>query len=286
MSHTIGLVLKPGVPEAIEGVRTICALAPNSTLLIEESGYHAVDSLPMVERVTAAEMEARSDLLVVFGGDGTLIHAAGLLPNRVVPILGVNLGLIGFLTEVNFEEFPKALELALAGELPHSDRMRLDVEICREGEVVFTQRILNDAVLARQALSRITTFRLELGPRLITQLRGDGVIVSTPTGSTAYGMAAGGSILTPNLEAVGIAPICPYQLSQRPLVLKPVEPLRLTLDGDGPVYATCDGQSGIEFETRDEMIIRRAPVDTRILTVPWRDYFEMLRVKLRWGGGR
>lgn len=284
MSIVIGVVLKPDAVEALDGLAVIREEVPDALLIAELLGHHALDDLPSyVERVDAATFERRCDLVVVFGGDGTLIHAASLFPERVVPILGVNLGRIGFLAEVTVEELRTSLGLAVAGKLPHSDRMRLDVEVRRQEEIIFRCRILNDAVLSRQAMSRIATFRVFVGNDLATSIRGDGVIIATPTGSTAYSLAAGGSILVPELEAIAITPISPYQLTQRPLVMKPVEDLRLMVVGDGPVYATCDGQDGLEFRDEDVMTVRRAAVGTRILSAPARDYFETLRVKLRWG---
>ena len=284
MTKTIGVVLRPGASEALEDVQRIQQLLPDATLLVERDGHHAVRDIPArVTPVTPEQFEERCDMMVVLGGDGTLIHAASLLRNKVVPILGVNLGHIGFLTDVTREELNDVLNSALEGKLPYSDRMRLDVELWQDGEITMRERILNDAVLGPQALARIATYELRLNGELITSVRGDGMIVSTPTGSTAYAMAAGGSILSPDLEAVLIVPICPHQLTQRPLVLVPTGELELRLQSDSVVHATCDGRAGMEFRHGDQMIIRRAPVPARILTVPWRDYFRTLRTKLGWG---
>jgi NAD+ kinase len=284
MSVVIGVVLKPEVPQGLAGVAAIHEEIPDAQILAEAEGYHAIEQLPeWVERVDPDVFEARADLVVVFGGDGTLIHAAGLLPNRAVPILGVNLGRIGFLTEVTTDELRQSLRLWREGQLNHSDRMRLEAEVWRNDERLLHHRCLNDVVLARQAMSRIATYRVARGDHLITDIRGDGVIVATPTGSTAYSMASGGSILTPELEAIAITPICPYQLTQRPLVMYPSGDLRLSVVTDGPVHATLDGQAGIDFEVGDALVIRRSPVGVRILAAPWRDYFEVLRAKLRWG---
>jgi NAD+ kinase len=281
---TIGVALKHNDPTALRGLSSLRDELPDASLLIERDSYNDLEVVPEhVERVDAAAFEERSDLVVVFGGDGTLIHAASLLPNRAVPILGVNLGRIGFLTEVTMDELREALHMAIAGKLPHSDRVRLDVTIERAGEVVLRRRILNEVVLNRHATAPIATYRVAMDDKLVTNIRGDGVIISTPTGSTAYSMAAGGSILAPALEAIAITPVSPYQLTQRPLVIKPAGELRLSLVSDGPVYATCDGQAGRAFDEQDIARVTRAPIPTRILTVPWRDYYEMLRAKLRWG---
>jgi NAD+ kinase len=288
MTRVIGAVLKPGAPEALAALRQLHALAPEARLLVEREGHHAVsgvDDVRGVEAVDATTFAAQVELVVVLGGDGTLIHAASLLESRVVPILGVNLGHIGFLTEVARDEIARAFPLALRGELPFEDRMRLDVEVRRDGKQLLSSRILNDAVLSPRALARIATYRVSFKGETVTTIRGDGVIISTPTGSTAYALAAGGSILAPALRAVAITPICPHQLTQRPLIVDPSADLIVTLDSDSPVYCTLDGQAGSDFRQGDVMVIRPAPVPTRLVSVPWRSYFQMLRAKLRWGDG-
>ena len=230
MIRTIGLVLKPGAPEAIEAMHTAMALAPDARFVVERSGHHALREVPArVASIEAGAFEDEAHLVLVLGGDGTLIHAASLLQNKIVPILGVNLGRIGFLTEVTRGELASVLPCALAGTLGHSDRMRLDAEVWRGDELVLRGRILNDAALSQLALARIAAYRVELGEELVTIIRGDGVIISTPTGSTAYSMAAGGAILEPNLEAVAVTPICPHALTQRALVVPPARDIRVAL---------------------------------------------------------
>jgi NAD+ kinase len=287
MTYTIGLVLKPDSPGAIKAALQVLDAYPQLEFLSEAQGYHAVQHVPAdrVRRVDAQTFEAKSDLIIVFGGDGTFIHAASLLPNKETPILGVNLGTIGFLTEVTTDEILKVLELALQGALETSPRMRLDVEIHRDGTILFQKRILNDMVLSRRPVSRLTHFRVKMNHLVVNRIRGDGVIISTPTGSTAYAMAAGGSILSPELEAIGITPICPYHLAQRPLVFKPQGNLIVSVEGEDEVYSSCDGQAGHSVRPGDLVQIRAAPVSTQVLKIPWRSYFEMLRTKLSWGEG-
>lgn len=285
MSHVIGVVLKPGAPEALEDLKTLMRELPNSTLLAEREGHHSLHGLSESVQAVDAARFAECDLVVVLGGDGTLIHAATLLREAVVPILGINLGHIGFLTEVTREEMAQAIHMALAGDLPHSDRMRLDVEVRRGDEVLLARRILNDVTAGPPTLARVSSYHVYLNGELINAIRGDGVIVSTPTGSTAYALAAGGSVLTPDLEAVAITPICAHQLTQRPLVIRPRGEIAIRLASEREVFATCDGQTGHPFRKGDEMLVRQAPVPTRILQVPWRPYFQTLRTKLRWGDG-
>jgi NAD+ kinase len=280
----IGVVLKPGAPQALQCLKTVLEVAAGHRVLIEGAGYHALADVPKgVEAVHSATFANEIELLVILGGDGTLIHGASLLRDRVVPILGVNLGTIGFMTEVKREELAVALPAAIKGDLPYVDRMRLDAEVIRSGEVIARSRCLNDAVLSPETMARVATYQVTLGDELVISLRGDGVIIATPTGSTAYSMAAGGSLLAPGLEAVAITPICPHAFTQRPLVVKPDADIRVTLDSDAKVFATLDGQSGHEFERGDVLVLRRAPVPARVLSGVSGGYFHTLRTKLGWG---
>ena len=286
MGQCIGAVLKPGVREAVLTLQTVQSAVGPARFVAERSGYHALANPPPgVDLVEPHEFESLVDFVLVLGGDGTLIHGASLLQDRLVPILGVNMGTIGFLTEVARDELLDLLSQALDGELPYSDRMRLDVTVRHRGQVVVQKRILNDAVIAMRSLARIATFRITLNEELVTTIRGDGVIFSTPTGSTAYALASGGPIVSPELEAIAITPICPHQLTQRSLVVPPDGEVIVTLDSDSTVFASLDGHTGHEMVRGDAMVVRRAPVPTRLLAVPWRNYFQTLRTKLRWGDG-
>lgn len=286
MKTVIGVVLKPEVPEAIAALRQLQQQNPRLHLVGEERGHHALDEeVHGVERLAAPLIEERVELMLVLGGDGTLLHGASLLPNRRVPILGVNLGFIGFLTEITRDELPQVLPMALDGALPHTDRMRLEVEIWQQQRLVVRRVVLNDVSITMRFLARIATFRLTHGDELLTTVRGDGVIVSTPTGSTAYALAAGGPILSPLLEAIGITPICPHQLTQRPLVVPPEGDIRLTLDSDSRAFISLDGHVGHEMRRGDAVVVRRAAVPTRLLRVPWRNDYQTMRTKLRWGEG-
>lgn len=286
MNQVIGVVLRPGAPQALSGLHEVIRVAAPAQILLLEDGARGVGRAPAgVTLADGATFAARAELVVVLGGDGTLIHAAAQLRDRLTPILGVNLGRVGFLTEISCDEIPALLPQALAGELPHVDRMRLDAVVERAGQSVLSGRVLNDVVLNPQALARIAQYRVRLGGELVTTMRGDGIIVATPTGSTAYSMAAGGSILAPALQAIALTPICPHELSQRPLVVTPDAEIEITLDSDKPVFATLDGQQGIEFVHGDRLVVRRATVGTRLLVVPGRSHFERLRTRLGWGDG-
>ncbi len=289
---TLGVVLKPGMRETMDTLRSVQNAVGGLRIVAEAHGHHAPDQVAEaafkamnVELLDVDAFEREVDLVLALGGDGTLIHAASLLQDRLVPILGTNMGHIGFLTEVTREELLDVLPRALAGALPHSDRMRLDVLVRHDTDVVLQRRILNDAVIAMRSLARIATFRITANGMLVTTIRGDGVIFSTPTGSTAYALASGGPIISPQLEAIAITPIAPHQLTQRPLVIPPDTEVVVTLDSDSTVFASLDGHTGVEMSRGDAMVVRRAPVPSRLLSAPWRNYFQTLRTKLRWGEG-
>lgn len=286
MGKTIGLVVKVEAAEARETLDRALQIAVDEHFIVEQEGRNALPSLPHgVDPVDAATFARESDLVVVLGGDGTLIHAASLLRDRLVPILGVNLGYIGFLTEVTRDEIDEVLPRALTGDLPYVDRMRLDVEVRRNSDVVISRRVLNDAVVNQKGLARVAEYRVALRGELVTRLRADGVIIATPTGSTAYSMAAGGSVLAPELLGIAITPICPHTLTQRQLIVAPDGEIEVTLESDSDVFASLDGQAGEPFQPGDVMSIRRAEVGTRLYTAPWRSYFQTLRAKLGWGDG-
>ena len=230
------------------------------------------------------QLPARADLLVVLGGDGTLLAVARLLNERNVPILPVNLGGLGFLTSVALEELYPLLEQVLAGEHRTSERMLLEARVMRDGTALETHRALNDAVVNKSALARVVELDLHIDGRYVCSYRADGIIISTPTGSTAYSLAAGGPIVYPVLDAFVVTPICPHSLTNRPLVLP--DTLRIEVDftaGEEPVYLTLDGQIGVELKQHDRISITKAASKLRLVRPRKKTYFEILRNKLRWG---
>ena len=284
MGKTIAIVIKPGTPQAVDALERLVKAAPGQRFIMEDQGHHAVEDLPVgIDRVAAKDIETLAGLMVVFGGDGTLIHAAALLQSRAVPILGINAGYIGFMTDVAIDEVERSIGAALAGELTIMERMRLDVVLEFKDREPIHRLILNDAVLSLRQLSRLASYRVTVGDELMTTMRGDGVIISTPTGSTAYAMAAGGSILSPKLRAIAVTPINPHQLTQRQMILDADKTVALSLDTETQVVATLDGQTAHSFNAQDVMLVRKADVPLRLFEVPWRSYFETLRTKLDWG---
>ncbi len=231
------------------------------------------------------DLAARVDLLIVLGGDGTLLAAARAIGERAVPLLGVNLGTLGFLAETSSDELYDALEQAFAGRLVVATRMRLDVEVERGGHVVERHLALNDAVIGKSALSRMIDLETRADGAFVTTYHSDGLIVATPTGSSAYSLSAGGPILLPEGESIVLTPICPHTLTQRPLVLPDryrIEILVLDTRG-GDVHLTVDGQVGIPLEQSDRVTVARSAHPSRLLVSPHRSPFAVMREKLRWG---
>jgi len=224
------------------------------------------------------------DLVVVLGGDGTLLAAARtLLPG--IPILGVNLGNLGFLTEINRGELYPAMVEVLEGRFSIEERSLFEVELRRQGGSRSSFRVLNDAVITKSALARIIELTLQVDGHLIARFRADGLIISTPTGSTAYNLSAGGPIVNPLLPVAVLTPICPHALSMRPIVVPDAAPIEVTLETRREeVYLTLDGQEGTSLSFGDTVSLTRGTASVRLAKVSGRRFYESLRGKLRWGG--
>lgn len=225
-----------------------------------------------------------TDLIVVLGGDGTLLSVARQVRGRNVPILGVNLGGLGFLTEITLEELPEMLTRVFAGDYHTSTRAMLEVAVKRAGEEIFALSLLNDAVIAKDALARIINIETYVDNDYLTTFRGDGLIVSTPTGSTGYSLAAGGPILYPSLEQIVLTPICPHMLTNRPIILSRKVIVRAKLvSPHEKVILTLDGQVGLPLDYMDEVMIKKSAFSVTLIKSEARGYFEVLRNKLKWG---
>jgi NAD+ kinase len=225
-----------------------------------------------------------ADCIMVLGGDGTLLSVARQVRGKNVPILGVNLGGLGFLTEVSLEELPEMLPRVLAGEFRTSVRTMLDVSVRRENEEVFGLSLLNDVVITKDALARIINIETHVDGEYLTTFRGDGLIVSTPTGSTGYCLAAGGPILHPSLGHVVVTPICPHTLTNRPIILPSEASVHARLiSADEKVILTLDGQVGFPLEYMDEVVVGKSRFTVSLIRSDRKGYFEVLRNKLKWG---
>ena len=231
-----------------------------------------------------SEVAADSDLLLVLGGDGTLLAAAREAAPRGIPILPINLGSLGFLTSFTLQELYPALEETLAGHLAASERVMLRAALVRDGKNVEEQRVLNEVVINKGALARMIELKLTIDSDFVCRYRADGLIVATPTGSTAYSLSAGGPIVHPSVESIIITPICPHTLSDRPLVVGDKSSIEMHLVGPAEtVYLTLDGQKGVQMQTGDRVRISRAEERLKLIQPKRKSYFEILRNKLKWG---
>lgn len=285
MIRTAGIICKPVRDIVARVVPPLVELLHKRDIdvFIDEETHGCCVSLS--ETALAREaLGAKIDLLIVFGGDGTLLSAARALGSHKVPILAVNLGGLGFLTSVTLEELHPLLEQVLAGNYQTSQRMMLETEILRPGQPSESQWALNDAVANKGARARMLDFDVSVNDNHVARYRADGLIVATPTGSTAYSLAAGGPIIDPNMDAFVITPICPHMLTNRPLVVP--DSSRIDLDfaaADEPVYLTLDGQVGFQLAPGDRVRITKSANRVALVRPPNKTYFEILQSKLRWG---
>ena len=237
-----------------------------------------------VETVEADQLAASVDLLVVLGGDGTMIATARMVSDHPVPVLGINYGSLGYLAEFRIEEMFPALEAILEGNYQIDARGMLAVELFRHEEPLLRSRVLNDVVINKSALARIIEIEAYLNRQFVNSFRADGLIVSTPTGSTAYNLSAGGPVIYPSMSAVVITPICPFTLSNRPIVVPDDALIELYLKTpEEEVALTLDGQVGLPLEVGDRVLIKKSHTTFNMVLPPNRNYFDVLRDKLRWG---
>jgi NAD+ kinase len=281
--RSIGVCVKPEQPQLAETLRGLAKWAGGrgiDALFDPEAGRSV--GLPGLPR---AELAARVDLVVVLGGDGTLLAVARAIGRRLVPILAVNLGTLGFLAEIDLGELHPTLEAVLAGRFAVEPRMRLEVAVEHAGVERARYLALNDAVITKTAVSRMIDLETHVDGAEVTTYHGDGLIVATPNGSSAYSLSAGGPLLLPSFEAMVLTPICSHTLTQRPLVLSPgVEiTIRVQDTRGGEVHLTVDGQVGCELGERDGVSVSRSEWPAQILVPRERNAFQAMRTKLRWG---
>lgn len=280
----IGITSKPKKPEVREIVPPLVEWLRQRSIevLIDKETGSALDSSEKC--VTRNEMPARVDLIIVLGGDGTLLATARALNRKPVPLLAVNLGGLGFLTVITRDELYPTLETVLAGDFRTEQRVQIEAEVIRAGEVISAFLALNDVVLNKAAIARVLDFDVRVDGQFISTYKADGLIVSTPTGSTAYSLAAGGPVIAPSVEAFIITPICAHTLSNRPIVLPDSAQIEVEVKTlRESVYLTVDGQVGIAVRSEDAVHMRRASSVVELIQSPQKNYFEILRQKLKWG---
>jgi NAD+ kinase len=285
----VGIVAKSHLRAAIPHLQEIAAwLQARGVEPIFEAATAALlpDAAPV--RVLERQPLAREvDMVVVLGGDGTLLSMANCIgvAGSAIPILGVNFGSLGFLTEVTLPELYQSLEAALAGAARVEERMMLRGSLLRGGAAFADHIALNDVVVSKGARSRMIDLSVWVGEEFVTRVKADGLIVATPTGSTAYNLSAGGPIVQPMLDALLLTPIAPHTLTNRPIVIPAASPVRVQphLEERAEVFVTFDGQDGFQVQADDEIRIRRADQPMRLIRPSTRSYFEVLREKLKWG---
>jgi NAD+ kinase len=284
MIRTAGIICKP-IPEMV------AAVVPP---LREWLHARKIETLVDVRTATTLsadgsacareDMAGKVNLLIVLGGDGTLLAAARALHGHLIPILAVNLGGLGFLTSVTLDELYPVLESVLAGKHRTTERMMLDAKIVHQNKPPVVQCALNDAVANKAALARMLDFDVSVDGSHVGRYRADGLIVATPTGSTAYSLAAGGPIIHPALDAFVITPICPHMLTNRPLVVPDTARVELDFVEVGEQgFLTLDGQIGFQLEPKDRVVITKSASKVQFVNPPRLTYYEILRSKLRWG---
>lgn len=225
-----------------------------------------------------------AQLLIVLGGDGTLLSAARALKGRDIPLFAVNLGNLGFLTAITVEELYPQLERVLAGEYEVSRRRMLHTELWRAGRCTCSYEALNDITLAKADIARIIDLEVQVDDHLMCLYKADGLIVSTPTGSTAYSLSAGGPIMVPIVAAICITPICPHMLTNRPVIVPDEAVIQIAMSGNNTTYLTVDGQVGEQLHKGDRVICRRSEQTVQLVRASGVGFFDVLREKLQWGG--
>ena len=276
--RSVGIVVKPDHEEAMK------TAAELSVWLRDRGILQAAEPVAAGDTPSGESGFFNSDLLVVLGGDGTMLSTARLVGESDVLVLGVNYGSLGYLTDFRIEEMFQALELIFAGQYDIDRRVMLDAEQWRGDQIIATGRVLNDVVINKAALARIIEITVNLNGLFVNSFRADGLIVSTPTGSTAYNLSAGGPIIFPSMNAMVLTPICPFTLTNRPIVVPDTAEIELILDNENEgVVLSLDGQIGHQMFVGDRIVIRKSRNTFNLLHPPNRNYFDVLRNKLKWG---
>jgi NAD+ kinase len=281
MIRTVGLVAKYQEPKAAQAVRWLIPwLKKRGKKVCVENGLTGAGA----QSCSKKEMAAKADLIISLGGDGTLLNIAPLVERAEVPILGVNMGGLGFITEVAVNELEAILTKTLEGDYQVEKRMTLEIRVIGKKRRIHRFRVLNDAVITKGARSRIIDLETYIGADYLCTYRADGLIISTPTGSTAYSLAAAGPILEPTLGAIVLAPICPHTLTNRPIVVPSDDTIRVALRSFGDtVILSPDGQQGVRLNNGDKVEARDYGLPVSLIKLPSRSYYEILRDKLKWG---
>ncbi len=281
--RVVGIMAKPGIPHA-------SAIVPELVRWLESRGLQSrVDEetalyLGRSDGLPRAEVPEGAQLVIVLGGDGTLLSAARAVAGRVIPLFPVNLGGLGFLTAITLEQLYPELERALRNEQRIVPRRMLQGELTRQSELVQSYEALNDVVISKTQIARMIDLETHVDSQYVSTFKSDGLIVSTPTGSTAYSLSAGGPIVYPAVAAICITPVCPHTLTNRPVIVPDTSVIEIIcLAGDGEAFLTVDGQVGEPLMHGDRLICRSSPHSVHLIRPPKMFFFDVLRQKLKWG---
>lgn len=278
----IGIITKKGVPSAIDAVREFLQWFDKKRfkVFVEEG----TASLLNLKGFPRDKIPSKVELIIVFGGDGTLLSVARLVGKKGTPILGVNLGGLGFITEIARDEINKDIADKISSKkYRFEERIMLIADVFRKGKNIEKLSALNDVVINKGALARMIELEIRINEQYVSTFRADGLILSTPTGSTAHSLSAGGPILYPTLETFVMTPICPHTLTNRPIVLPDKFTVEVHIKNGQGVYLTLDGQEGVSLRAGDKIRVKKADYKTRFLLLQKRDFFRVLRTKLKWG---
>jgi len=285
---TVGIIAKQGDPEKVSG--TLCQLrrylsARRIEVLLDAESAHLLGA-ELGAATPVMDLGCRCDLVIVVGGDGTLLHAARMLARHGVPLVGINLGRFGFLVDVSPQDIESTLDPILAGEYQSDHRALLCVRVVAENTTVRNDSALNDVVIHKWNTARMIELETYIDGVFVSAQRSDGLIIATPTGSTAYALSGGGPLVDPALDAILLVPICPHDLSNRPLVVpgdRRIE-IRVRTTDRGHVQVTCDGQTDLQLPPRASIEVARHPHRAHLLHPKGHDHYQILRAKLGWGG--
>jgi NAD+ kinase len=282
----VGLIGKYADTNMCEQLRSVAQhlLAQNVEVYLDEGSADSIE-LDGIEVLNRGKLGTVCDLAVVVGGDGTLLNAARSLAQYDIPLVGINMGRLGFLTDISFNEFGDKLDEILAGSFTAEERLLLKVKIIRDGAILNTSIAFNDVVIHKWEEARMLEVETAINGGFVNSQRSDGLIISTPTGSTAYALSGGGPIINPALDAMLMVPVCPHTLSQRPLVIDGNSDIEITISagGHGRAQVTCDGQINLGVIAGDRIRIKRFDKPVKLIHPQDYDYYHILRAKLHWG---
>jgi NAD+ kinase len=280
--NTVGIISKPKIARAAE---IVCDL-------LQWLGAHGIryrcdeqtaQYAGLSEFYSREEVPEETDLMIVLGGDGTLLSAARVVAGRDIPLFAVNLGHLGFLTSIQVDDLYPALEQVLQGETRIGRRGMLDCELLRDGKTIGTYCALNDVVITKSELARMIDLDTWVGDHFVAAYKADGLIIATPTGSTAYSLSAGGPVIFPSVAAFCITPICPHMLTNRPVIVPDNRIIRILNHGTEGTFLTIDGQVGEPLRPGDTVVCRASPNSIQLIRPPKALFFDVLRKKLKWG---